>query len=173
MRIILLGFLMFNILCADILAIHKRIIPISLLQVKNIAKKKDKVINLAIVVKDNEYLKAKEFQELLPTKIKSFRLNSKIIKDDKNLLSNLNNDNIDAIYVFYLNKESFKVVQDFSIKHSIATFANRESYLDFGILLYIGKRKRIEIKLNKEIMKKAKVPFSSKFLSVTRIYNAK
>lgn len=168
MKVMLFGLLLITNVFADMLGVHQRIIPISLLQVKKIAKKKDKVINFVIVVSGKETTRASTFEGLLPQKLKSFIFNTKIVKEES-LRSALKED-VDAIYVFGLSDKGFEEIKEFSINHAVPTFANEESYLDKGMLLFIDKKQKIDIKLNKEIMKKAKVPFSRKFLSVTSFY---
>ncbi len=117
-RIILVIFFFFNLMYADNLLVHKKLIPITLLQIDSIIKKKTKEINLIIIVNKNEEIKALKLKDLLPKTIKEYDLNIDIIYESKSIkyIEN-NNKKIDAIYCFNLKKDSYKNIINFTINN--------------------------------------------------------
>ncbi len=156
---------------ADMLAVHKRIIPISLLQIDNIVKKTDKKINLVIITPKNQMVKALEFKELLPSIIKSFFLNVKVIEEkDIQEYGLKNQNNIDAIYCFDLSKNICKFIKKFTNKNRIPTYSYSISGFKRGALLYIFLKNKIYIHMNKKTMKNTKIKFNSQFLQIVEFY---
>ncbi|MCK5294058.1 MAG: DUF4154 domain-containing protein [Arcobacteraceae bacterium] len=169
----LIIFLIFfsNYLNANILSIHKKIVPISLLQVSSIVNKEVKKINLAIVVKKGEELQAISLQDLMPDKIKTYTLNIEIIYENRIEEQLINNyEHFDAIYLFNLKKENYQKIINYSINNKIVTFSSDKQGLENGALIYIEFTNKIKIYLNKATMKQAKISFNNRFLRMVKIY---
>jgi len=154
---------------SDLLKIHKKLVPMTLLQVKSIAKKDDKTIKIIIIANKNEYLKAQELQEMFPKKIKSFSLQTEIVEELN--IKKIKSMDFDAIYSFALNKASYQLIKDISVYKKCVSFANSYKGLEEGILLYIDKKKRIKIYMNAKTMKLVKVPFNNGFISIVEVVN--
>ena len=165
--------LFFTILNADILDIHKKIVPISLLQVSSIVNKQNKIISLIIIVNKNEELKALRFKRLLPKTIKKYKFKVNIIYENE-LLNGYKNyllEDCDAIYSFHIQKNSSKQLSKFAIKNRKITFAYKKNGLDCGLLLYIEFTNKISIYINKHILKQSKIVFNSRFLRMVKSYD--
>jgi hypothetical protein len=158
-----------SLLGDDLLNIHRKLVPMTLLQVKNIAQKSDKTIKIVIITNENELIKAQKFQKLLPSKIKGYSLESKII--DETQINKLVNMEYDSIYAFTLKKQNYEFIANEAQTKKAPTISNSIFGLKNGILLFIDKKKRIKIYINKQTMKLSKVPFSSKFLSIVELYD--
>lgn len=156
---------------ADMLAVHKRIVPISLFQIKKIVSKDDKIINLDLIVKDNQIVKAIDFQSMLPKYIKSFILKTKIIKESQLVQFLKNKKNIDALYCFDISKKSWDIVKKFEIKNNIVVYSYSKDGLNFGALLYIELTDKVHLIVNKKILKSSKVIFNNQFLQILDIYD--
>jgi hypothetical protein len=154
------------------IAIHKRIIPISLLQIDDIMNKNDKKINLVIITPKNQMAKALEFKELLPSSIKSFSLNVIVIEENAIIEYGLENQkNIDAFYCFDLSKDICKFIQKFTIENKIPTFSYSAMGFKRGALLYIFLKNKIHIYMNKRTMKNSKINFNTQFLNMVKLYD--
>ena len=160
-----------NFSYGNILTVHKKILPISLLQVNNIIHKNEKNLNLAIIVNKNEEVNAIYLKDLMPKNIKSFKLNINIIYE-KDIIQKLihTNTKYDAIYCFDLSTNNYNKVINYSITNQIITFAFNHIGLKNGALLYIEFTTKIKIYLNKKTMKKAKISFNNRFLRMVNIY---
>ena len=98
---------------SDLLKIHKKLVPMTLLQVKTIAKKSDKTIKIIIIANKNEYLKAQELQEIFPKKIKSFSLQTEIVEESN--IETIKSMSFDAIYSFALKKVNYQFIKNISV----------------------------------------------------------
>ena len=157
---------------ADNLLIHKRIIPISLLQIKDIVNKYDKKILIVIVAKQIQIEQAFKFKELLPKTIKTFKLKAVIVKDkDLQYYSLKNQDFIDAFYCFDLSDNSYKFLDTFTKTNHIPSFSNTLDGLKKGNLLYIEFKNKIKIFINLEVFKKTKINFNNQFMQMVDIYD--
>ncbi|MEA2098700.1 MAG: hypothetical protein U9P72_01065 [Campylobacterota bacterium] len=159
--------LCFSLFGSDLLKIHKKLVPMTLLQVKTIAKKSDKTIKIMIVVNENERLKAQTLQDMFAKKVKKFSLQTQILEE--NNINKLSTINFDAIYAFSLSESSYKIINNISKSNNIVTFANSHDGFKNGLLVYIDKKKKIKIYINSTTMKIVKIPFSSRFLSIVEI----
>ena len=157
----------FSLFGSDLLKIHRKLVPMTLLQVKTIAQKSDKTIKIIIVVNKNERVKALELQTLFASKVKKFSLYTQILEESN--IDKLSSLDFDALYVFTLSKSSYKSINDISKLNNIVTFANSHDGFRNGLLVYIDKKKKIKIYINSTTMKIVKIPFSSKFLSIVDI----
>lgn len=158
-----------SIFGSDLLNIHKKLVPMTLLQVKTIAKKSEKNMKIIIVVNENEILKAKELKDMFPSKIKKFSLTTKIVKESD--ITNLASLEFDAIYTFSLSKLSYKMINNISMARGVITFSNSYNGLLNSMLVFIDKKKKIKIYMNAHTMKFTKIPFNSRFLSIVEIVN--
>jgi len=156
-----------SLFCSDLLKIHRKLIPITLLQVKNIVKKDDKTIKILIVANENELLKAQELEDLMPNKIKNFYIETNILKESK--IDELLTLDFDAIYTFLLKNSTYEVINKYCLKNKIVTFSNSYTGLEKGMLIFIDKKKKIKIYMNTKTMKSLKIPFNSKFLSIVKL----
>jgi Asp-tRNA(Asn)/Glu-tRNA(Gln) amidotransferase A subunit family amidase len=154
---------------ADLLNIHRKLVPMTILQIKSIVKKSIKDIKILIITNQNELIKAQKLQSLFPNKIKKFTLQTQIVQESD--IDKLYNYNFDAIYCFSLEQASYDTIKNISLKKNIVTFTNRFGGLKNGLLVYISKKKKIKIWINSQTMRKVKIPFSSKFLSVVKMYD--
>ena len=152
---------------SDLLKIHRKLVPITLLQVKSIVKKNDKTIKILIIVNENELLKAQELEDLMPNKIKNFYMETNILKESK--IDELLTLDFDAIYTFSLKNSTYEVINRYCLKNKIVTFSNSYTGLEKGILIFIDKKKKIKIYMNTKTMKSLKIPFNSKFLSIVKL----
>jgi len=156
-----------SLFSSDLLKIHRKLVPMTLLQVKSIVKKEDKTIKILIIANANELLKAQELKDLIPNKIKNFYIETNIIEElDVDTLLTLK---VDAIYTFSLKHSSYETINKFSLKNSIVTFSNSYVGLEKGMLIFIDKKKKINIYMNSKTMKYLKIPFNSKFLSIVKL----
>ena len=155
---------------ANILLIHKEIVPISLLQVENIVSKSEKTIHLLIITKENQMAQALKLKELLPKSIKSFAINTTIINDKNMERYTLNTKNhIDAIYCFDLSAKQYKFIN--TLKNKLPTFSYSQDGLKKGALLYIQFKNKIHILMNSNTMKKTKINFNTQFLQIVELYD--
>ena len=170
-NILVFFLLLFNTLKADILSIHKKIIPISLLQINSITHKKNKNINFLIISSKNQMAQAIEFKKDLPNKIKIFNLHKTIINanDTKQYLSKHNNF-IDGIYLFDIDKKYLHDIIKFANTHHIVTYSYSKKALKLGALLYIDYTNKIHFLINRSSMKKANIHFNSQFLQLVEFY---
>jgi len=152
---------------SDLLKIHRKLVPITLLQVKNIVKQDDKTIKILIVANENELLKAQELEDLMPNKIKNFYIEINILKESK--IDELLTLDFDAIYTFSLKNSTYEVINRYCLKNKIVTFSNSYTGLEKGMLIFIDKKKKIKIYMNTKTMKSLKIPFNSKFLSIVKL----
>ena len=152
---------------SDLLKIHRKLVPITLLQVKNIVKQDDKTIKILIVANENELLKAQELEDLMPNKIKNFYIETNILKESK--IDELLTLDFDAIYTFSLKNSTYEVINRYCLKNKIVTFSNSYTGLEKGMLIFIDKKKKIKIYMNTKTMKSLKIPFNSKFLSIVKL----
>jgi len=152
---------------SDLLKIHRKLVPMTLLQVKNIIKKEDKTIKILIIANENELLTAQELADLIPNKIKNFFIEVNILKESN--IDNLLILDFDAIYTFSLKNETYNVINKISLQNSIVTFSNSYDGLEKGMLIFIDKKKKIEIYMNSKTMKYLKIPFNNKFLSIVKL----
>jgi hypothetical protein len=161
-----------SILDADMISIHKRIIPISLLQISDIIKKEKREINFIIATKENQIAKALEFKELLPKTVKSFVLKSVVVTDN-NIKEYLieHKNSIDAIYCFDLTKSSCKLIKEFTTKNKVPTFSYSVRGFKRGALLYIEIKNKIHIYMNRKTMKNVKINFNNQFLQMVEMYD--
>jgi len=157
----------FSLFGNDLLKIHRKLVPMTLLQVSTIAKKNDKTIKIIIVVNKNERVKANKLQNLFGDKIKKFSLDVKILEEEN--ITRLKTLDFDALYAFTLAKENYKTINEISYKKNSVTFANTYDGFKNGLLVFIDKKKKIKIYINSTTMKIVKIPFSSKFLSIVKI----
>jgi len=158
-----------SLIGSELLKVHRKLVPMILLQVKDIAKKKNKIIKILIVANTNELLIAQELKELIPKKIKYFDIKTSILEE-----SNINELwvlNYDAIYAFSLSKKTYDMINQISLKDKIVTFSNSNIGLKSGMLVFIDKKKKINIYMNFKTMKQLKIPFNSKFLSIVKFVN--
>jgi len=160
--------LSYTLFGSDLLKIHRKLVPMTLLQVSTIAKKSDKTIKIVIVVNKNEQLKAIKLQNLFGEKIKRFNLDVKIVEESE--ISELSNLDFDAIYAFTLTDSSYKFIDKISRERNSVTFSNTFDGFKKGLLVFIDKKKKIKIYINSDTMKILKIPFSSKFLSIVEIF---
>ena len=152
---------------SDLLKIHRKLVPMTLLQVKSIAKKKNKTIKVLIIANENELLTAQELEDLIPNKIKKFYIETNILLESN--IDNLLTLEFDAIYTFSLKDPTYKIINEISLKNSIVTFSNSYLGLEKGMLIFIDKKKKINIYMNAKTMKNIKIPFNSKFLSIVKL----
>jgi hypothetical protein len=156
---------------SNILTIHKKIVPITILQVKEIAQKSSKIIHVALVVSSLEMLKALQLQKELPKKIKGFHILTDVIYEEELPKKILNSKkSYDVFYIFDVGQQSFKELIDFSIKNKVLTFSNSFYGLENGSLLYIDLEDKIKIYINKNSMKSIQFTFDSRFLRMVKIY---
>ena len=161
-----------SVIKADNLLVHKKIVPISLLQINDIANKKNKVISLTIVVKDSQMLKALKLKKLLPKTIKSFVLSVTIVKEKDIRYYSLKNQGIvDAFYCFDLSKKSYKFLKYFTINNNIPTFSNTIDGLKKGNLIFIDIKNKIHILINRKVLKDTKISFNNQFMQIVEIYD--
>ncbi len=170
LTIIILTSIFYINLKADILLIHKRIVPISLLQVKDIVNKKDKIITFVIVTNKNQIAKALRFKELLPSSIKSFTLNISIVYES-DIIQYSNKNKIDAFYCFSLSNDICRFIANFAQQNSIVTFGHSKKCLEEGSLIYIEMTNKINIYLSKKTLKGSKINFNSQFLQIVELYD--
>jgi len=157
---------------ADILTIHKRIVPISLLQIKDIVYKRHRAIYIVIVAKETQMAQAYKFKELLPKTIKTFELDAAVVKDkDIQYYSLKNQDFIDAFYCFDLSDNSYRFLNAFTKNNRIASFSNTMDGLKKGNLLYIEFKNKIKIFINPEVLRKTKISFNNQFMQMVNIYD--
>ena len=152
---------------SDLLQIHRKLVPMTLLQVNSIAKKADKTINIYIISNENELLKAHEFKTMLPKKIKSFKINPTVVEESN--IDELFNDDIDAIYTFSLSDLSYTTIHSIITQTDIVTFSNLYTGLKKGMLIFIDKKKKIKLYMNSKMMKLQKIPFNNRFLSIVKL----
>lgn len=152
---------------SDLLNIHRKLIPMTLLQIKTIAKKSDKTIKILIITKENELLKAHKLQNMFSSSVKNFTLETQILQESD--IQEIYSMKFDAIYAFSLDRSTYKLIQKIVKKRGVVSFSNTNKGLKNGILIYIDKKKRIRIYINSKMMKQQKIPFSSKFLSIVEI----
>ncbi len=152
---------------SDLLNIHRKLIPMTLLQIKTIAKKSDKTIKILIITKENELLKAHKLQDMFSSNVKNFTLETQILQESD--IQEIYSMKFDAIYAFSLDRSTYKLIQKIVKKRGVVSFSNTNKGLKNGILIYIDKKKRIRIYINSKMMKQQKIPFSSKFLSIVEI----
>ncbi len=169
---IIITIFIFSNLKANILSIHKRIVPVCLLQIEDIVNKTDKEINLVLVVNKKQISKAIEFKDLLPNKIKLFSLNTKILYDTdiKNYLND-NKNHIDAFYYFDIEKSLYRLLNNYTKKNHIVTFGYDYENLKTGALIYIDIKNKIDIYLNKKLFINNKINFNNQFLQIVEIYD--
>jgi len=154
---------------SDLLKIHRKLVPMTLLQVKTIAKKYDKTIKIIIISNENELLIAQELQDLIPKKIKTFKIKTEILQESN--INKLNIKKFDAIYTFSLKDKTYKSINSISLEKKIVTFSNSKLGIEKGMLIFIDKKKKINIYMNSKTMKQLKIPFNSKFLSIVKLLN--
>ena len=162
---------MFSFIKADELLIHKRIIPISLLQNTHILEKKDKIINFIIAVDNDQILKALEFKKILPKKIKNYKLNIIVLKEKDIKKYCQTHNNIDAIYMFDLSNDIWSYIKKFTIKHNITVYCYKKDGLKKGGLFYIEFTDKIHILVNKKVLKQSNMIFNSQFLQILEVYD--
>jgi len=169
MKKIVFILLFIYVLFGNFLQIHQKIIPITLLQIENIANKGIKAINILVVTKGYDLQKAYELKENFPKEIKTFKINLKIITQ-KELISYLKwyGNKIDAIYGINLEKSDYNYINNSNFK--IPTFGYSFGDLKNGALLFIEFTDEIKIYLNKKTMKKLKIDFNNQFLEMVEIY---
>jgi len=155
---------------ADILSIHKKIVPITILQSNKIVTKENKIIKLAIIVNKTEELKAIKFMNLLPNDVKSYKLDTTIIFE-KDLQNRSQLQDFDALYCFNLNSNSYKFISNFAIDNKKLTFSYTKKGLDNGLLFYIDFTNKIKIYINRSILIKSKILFNSRFLGIVYAYS--
>jgi hypothetical protein len=160
-----------NIIYADILTIHKKIVPIILLQSKQIITKNDKILNLALVVNQDEEIKAYEFKDILATKIKNFNLKIHIFyeSDIKKNIFLLNNS--DGIYCFNLSNDTYNLIKNYAINYKKITFSYSKIGLSKGLMFFVDFTTRIIIYANKQSIKSSDIDFNTKFLRIITIYD--
>ncbi len=150
---------------ANTLQIHKRIIPMSLLQIHNIINKDKREINFLIITKSNQISKALELQEIFPKKIKSFSIITTVIEEQNMEEYMLNNGkNIDAVYGFGLSVKQYSIINN--LKKKLPTFSYSLAGLKKGALIYIQLQNKIHILLNRTTIKKIKIKFNNQFLQM-------
>jgi len=164
-------FYFFNNLKADLLSIHQRIIPISLLQINSIMHKQDKNINFIIISSKNQMAKAIEFRKNLPNKIKIFNLHKTIVNTNnaKQYLSK-HSHFIDGIYLFDIDEKELNYIINFANQHHIVTYGYSKKTLKLGALLYIDYTNKIHFFMNKSSIKKANIHFNNQFLQLMEFY---
>jgi len=158
-----------SLFSSDLLKIHRKLVPMTLLQVKSIAKKDDKTIRILIIVNTNELLIAQELEELIPHKIKNFNIKVDILQESN--IDDLISKKFDSIYTFSLKDETYDIINNISFKGTVVTFSNSYIGLKKGMLIFIDKKKKINIYMNSKTMKLLKIPFNSKFLSIVKLIN--
>lgn len=170
-KIISIFFLLLGLLHADILSIHKKIVPIVLLQSTQISQKYPKEINLGIIVSKDEIVKARNFKELLPKNYKNYLLNIHIIYEE-NLQKDLYNrsNNYDALYIFSITSSNYERVKEYSINNQLLTFSNDNTGLQKGVLFYIALENKIVIYVNKNIMINSRIKFDQRFLRMVKVF---
>ncbi len=155
---------------ANTLEIHKRIIPISLLQIKNIVNKNEKTIHLLIVTKGNQMAQALKLKELLPKRVKSFSIIITIIKNKYLQKYTLEDKNtIDAMYCFDLSSKQYEFIN--KLKNKIPTFSYDLQGLKKGALIYIQLKNKIHILMNRQTMQDTKINFNNQFLQMVELYD--
>jgi len=156
---------------ADILSIHKKIVPISLLQIKSIVQNSKKSIHLVIVAKRNQMAKALQFKSMLPLSIKSFSFKTVVIDEkDIKFYALKNQGYIDAFYCFELTDKSYDFLNDFAKTNNLPTFSYNKDGLNNGMLLYIDFTNTIKIYMNKDVLKDNNILFNSRFLLMVKSY---
>jgi DNA integrity scanning protein DisA with diadenylate cyclase activity len=170
-RIVFIFLLTFSFVYSGILNIHKKIIPISLLQIKEIINKDKKIINIVIIANKNEEINALSLKESFPKKIKSYRIKITIIYE-KNWKSKIVQSKIkyDAIYLFPLKKREYKKIINYANINNIVTFSYNFEGLKIGSLLYIEFTNKITIYLNKKTMKNLDITLNNRFLNMVKLY---